>query len=177
MSDKPGDRNMPTGAAARVIIVTGVEGTGKTTIGKLLAQRLGWQFYDADDFHTAKAKQKMAAGVALTDDDRRPWLRALRDLIEQHLAVDQPMVLACSALKQSYRDELTVDRNRQAIVYLHGDIELIRERLRRRSGHYAGVSLLDSQFETLEAPRNALAVDVADSPERIVEKICAGLGL
>lgn len=170
---------MPTNksGAPRVVIITGVEGSGKTTIGRMLAQALGWEFDDADDFHTPEAKSKMAAGIALTDEDRRPWLQALRELIAQHLATDRPMVLACSALKQSYREVLTVDPGRQAFVYLRGDINLIRERLRKRSGHYAGVSLLASQFETLEEPHDALAVDIADSPEQIVAKIRSGLGL
>jgi gluconokinase len=163
--------------AARVVILTGVEGSGKTTIGRMLAHALGWEFDDADDFHTAEAKSKMASGIALTDEDRRPWLQTLRELIAQHLASDRPMVLACSALKQSYREVLTVDPTREAFVYLRGDINLIRERLRQRSGHYAGISLLASQFEALEEPRNALTVDIADSPERIVAKIRSELGL
>jgi gluconokinase len=165
------------GTALRVVIVLGVEGSGKTTIGRLLAQSLGWQFEDADDFHTPEAKARMAAGVALTDEDRRPWLQALRNLVAQHLGSGPPMVLACSALRQSYRDLLTVDAARQALVYLRGDIELIRERLRRRSGHYAGVSLLDSQFATLEEPRDALTVDIAGTPEQIVTTIRSRLGL
>jgi gluconokinase len=160
----------------RAAIIMGVEASGKTTIGRMLAASLGWEFDDADDFHAADAKRKMAAGIALTDDDRQPWLQALRELIVQHLAKDRPMVLACSALKQSYRDILAVDP-RVAFVYLHGDIELIRERLRRRTGHYAGVSLLESQFQALEIPTDALAVDIADSPERIVAAIRSGLHL
>jgi gluconokinase len=170
---------METGGSgsARVVIITGVEGSGKTTIGRLLAQALGWEFADADDFHRPQAKAKMAAGTALTDQDRQPWLQSLRELIAQRLAADQPTVLGCSALKQSYREVLTVDRSRQALVFLRGDIELIRERLRHRTSHYAGESLLASQFETLEEPREALIVDIAGSPEQIVAKIRSALNL
>jgi gluconokinase len=161
----------------RVVIVLGVEGSGKTTVGRLLAHMLGWEFADADDYHTPEAKTKMAAGMALTDEDRRPWLEALHKVVAQRLKTGRPMVLACSALKQSYRDVLTVDPSRQAFVYLRGDAELIRERLRKRSGHYAGLSLLDSQFATLEEPRDALTVDIAGTPEQIVAAIRSGLGL
>jgi len=174
MSD---ERKGSDAAAIRVVIIMGVEGSGKTTIGRMLAQAVGWDFEDADDFHTPQAKSKMAAGVPLTDADRQPWLRALRELIAARLASDRGLVLACSALKQSYREVLMVDHLRQAFVFLHGDIELIRERLRRRSSHYAGVSLLDSQFQTLEEPRDALKVDIADVPEQIVARIRSGLGL
>jgi gluconokinase len=164
-------------STSSIVIIMGVEGSGKSTVGRMLAQALGWEFDDADDFHSPQAKAKMAAGIALTDDDRRPWLEALRDVVAQHLAAHRPTVLACSALKQSYRDVLTVDRAHQAFVYLRGDIEVIRERLRKRSGHYAGVDLLASQFEALEEPRDALVVDIADSPERIVATIRSRLRL
>lgn len=164
-----------TGSPVQVIIIMGVEGSGKTTIGRLLAEGLGCEFHDADDFHSPQAKQKMAAGIALTDDDRGPWLEALRGLVEDHLRSGIRMVLACSALKASYRDRLMVVPARIVLVYLRGDIELIRTRLQKRSGHYAGVSLLASQFETLEEPRDAVVVDIADTPARIVASIRAAL--
>jgi gluconokinase len=166
-----------TGERLRMVIIMGVTGSGKTTIGRLLAAQLGWEFADADDFHTAQAKAKMASGIGLTDEDRRPWLEALRQLIEQRIAADRRTVLACSALKQSYRDCLAVDRSREGWVYLRGDIDLIHLRVARRIGHYAGVSLVASQFESLEEPRDALAVDIAQSPENIVAAIRSGLNL
>jgi gluconokinase len=162
---------------ARVIVVMGVEGSGKTTVGVLLAQAIGWDFRDADEFHSAPAKAKMAAGVALTDADRQPWLEALRVLILDYLGRGGRLVLACSALKASYRDALRVDPDAVGFVYLRGDIELIRDRLRKRPGHFAGTNLLDSQFQTLEEPDDAVVVDIADTPERIVASIRAALRL
>ncbi len=171
------DENQTTTSNLRVIIILGVAGSGKTTIGRLLAQQLGWEFVDADDFHTPAAKAKMSAGEGLTDEDRKPWLNALRELIGKRLSEVRPMVLACSALRQWYRDLLTVDRSREAFVYLRGDFELIRQRLARRVGHYAGVSLLASQFQTLEEPRDAITVDIAGTPGKIVAAIRANLHL
>jgi gluconokinase len=166
-----------SGKAAQAIILMGVEGTGKTTVGRILARELGCAFYDADDFHSAQAKSKMARGIALTDADREPWLRAQRRLIEDNLRAGRRIVLACSALKQSYRDLLSVNPDRLRFVYLRGDIGLVRERVLKRSGHFAGASLLDSQFATLEEPRDALVVDIAPPPDRIAASIRAGLGL
>jgi gluconokinase len=160
-----------------IIIMMGVEGSGKTTLGRILAAALGCAFYDADDFHSARAKRMMAAGQPLTDADRRPWLGALRGLIEDNLRAGRRMVLACSALKQSYRDLLAVDARRVKFVFLRGSIELIRRRLRERSGHFAGEALLPSQFETLEEPRDAVIVDVAPPPAQVVAAIRTGLGL
>jgi gluconokinase len=182
MSDKnqtASDKNQTAAPAqgVQVVIVLGVAGSGKSTIGRMLAQQLGWEFADADDFHTPQAKAKMSRGVGLGDEDRRPWLNALRELISQRLALGRGMVLACSALKQWYRDVLVVDRSREALVYLRGDFELIRQRLAARSGHYAGVSLLASQVQTLEEPHDAIAVDIAQTPAEIVAAIRAQLHL
>jgi gluconokinase len=167
----------PTEKFHQVLVVMGVEGSGKTTVGRLLAKELNCEFRDADEFHSAPAKSKMAAGVPLTDEDRKPWLDALRQLIADHLRSGRRLVLACSALKAAYRDLLTVDPARVVFVWLRGDIELIRERLQKRSGHFAGAALLASQFATLEDPKDAVIVDIADTPERIVASIRSALGL
>ena len=159
-----------------VIILMGVTGSGKTTIGRLLSEQLGWKYYDADDFHSAANVEKMRQGIPLNDEDRRPWLESLRELISKSLEQDENIVLACSALKESYRDLLVLDE-RVRVVYLKGDYELIRKRLSERHGHYMNPKLLDSQFETLEEPTDALCVDVSPPPEEIVKTIRQDLGL
>ena len=151
----------------------GVVGAGKTTVGQLLAQRLGWQFADADDFHSPHNVEKIRHGVALDDADRAPWLAALRRAIEQWNATGQNLVLACSALKNSYRDELRAGPVR--FVYLKGDYELIRQRLHSRRGHFASESILKSQLEDLEEPDDAIAVEIDKSPDAIVSEIITKL--
>jgi len=160
-----------------VVVLMGVSGAGKTTIGRLLADQLGWKFHDADDLHSDANKAKMASGVALTDADRAPWLASICDLIAESLARSTNVVLACSALKQSYRDQLVVDPERVKMVYLKGSREVIGARVAHRLSHFMNKGLLDSQFETLEEPHDALIVDVAGTPESIVENIRAKLGL
>ncbi len=152
----------------------GVSGSGKTTIGSLLAQRLGWQFFDADDFHPCENREKMANGVPLTDEDRAGWLTALRELICDRAEMDNPCVLACSALKQRYRYMLAVDE-KVRFAHLHGTYDQVETRLKRRKGHYMTVQLLQSQFEALEEPREAVIVDISHSPEEIVDIIRKGL--
>jgi len=153
-----------------IIILMGVTGTGKTTAGRKLAASLGWEFFDADDFHSAANVAKMKSGVPLDDEDRKPWLESLRRLIQESLANDQPAVLACSALKQDYRDVLIIDE-RVKLVYLKGDYDLIKARLSARSNHYMNPALLESQFQTLEEPIGALCVDIQSPPEEIVDII------
>src|ERR1700686_3857418 len=167
-----------------VILVMGIEGTGKTTVGKLLAERLHWEFADADDFHSAANKEKMKQGIALTDADRMPWLAAIRAQIWRWIAARIDGVITCSALKQSYRDELllpppSVDGTPDEIktIYLHGTYALIAERLRQRQGHFAGEALLASQFATLEEPRDAISIDIDQTPDQIVEEIMRHLNL
>jgi len=159
-----------------VIVVMGVTGSGKTTIGNLLAARLRWEFADADDFHSSANKEKMHKGIPLTDADRLPWLAAMHDQIAKWVALKQNVVLACSALKQSYREFLWSGPEVR-FVYLKGSYELIAERLRARKGHFADEHILAGQFRDLEEPSDAIAVDIGASPEEIVDEICRRLDL
>jgi gluconokinase len=153
-----------------IVVVMGVAGCGKSTIGQQLADRLGWPFYDGDDFHPAANVEKMRLGQSLTDEDRSDWLNALVELIVNHLRQNQSAVIACSALKQKYRDQLQRDA-RVRFVYLRGSYELILTRLRERPGHYMPPSLLASQFATLEEPHGVLTLDISLPPEQIVAEI------
>jgi gluconokinase len=153
-----------------VVMIMGVVGAGKTTIGKLLAQRMGWEFVDADRFHSAESVEKIRQGMALTDADRGPWLKALREAVCKWIAEKRNVVLACSALKQSYRDELVLGPEVK-VVYLKGNYEVIYQRLRARHGHFATEQILASQFATLEEPRDSITVDVNRTPEEIIDEI------
>jgi len=156
-----------------MIIVFGVSGAGKTTVGKLLAQELGWQFLEADDFHSAANIVKMRSGRPLTDEDRWPWLDRLRDQIEQLLSAGENAVLACSALKRAYRDRLRVS-DEVKFVFLRGDYALVEKQLRSRRGHFMNAGLLQSQFDELEEPQadeRAITVALGRAPEEIVEEI------
>jgi len=156
-----------------VIIICGVAGAGKTTIGQLLAQELAWEFYDADDFHSVANIAKMKSGVPLTDEDRQPWLDKLRELIEQCLVAGKNAVLACSALKKAYRDRLRVSE-KVKFVFLRGNRRDITEHLRQRREHFMNPALLDSQFEDLEEPQpleRALSLELGRSPRDLVELI------
>lgn len=153
-----------------IVVVMGTTGSGKTTIGTLLAKRLGWEFVDADDFHPPANVEKMKHGIPLTDADREPWLKALHDKIVEWNAEKRNVVLACSALRQSYRDELRASPDVK-FVYLKGSYELFSRRVLARKGHFAKQDLLASQFATLEEPSDAVAVDAAHSPEEIVSEV------
>jgi len=153
----------------------GVVGAGKTTIGTVLAQKLGWDFVDADNFHPAENVKKIRRGIALTDGDRVPWLTAMHGAIVQWNRTGQNVVLACSALKNSYRQELRAGDVK--FVYLKGSRELILQRLRARHGHFATESILDTQFRDLEEPEHALVVAIAPPPEQIAAEIIGRLGL
>ena len=158
-----------------IVVLMGVSGSGKTTVGRLLAHELGWPFYDADDFHPPANVAKMRRGVALTDADRAPWLDAVHAQLLRLARAGQSAVLACSALKQAYRDRLSAGVAVLRFVYLRGDASLIRLRLARRSGHFMPIDLLRSQLDTLEPPADAIAVDIDASPEQIAARIRAHL--
>jgi|SRR5215831_16479050 len=153
-----------------VILVMGVAGSGKTTVGQLLAQQFEWAFVDADDYHPKANIEKMRAGIPLTDADRASWLEALRAVIGEWVASDQGGVLACSALKQVYREKLVVGPEVR-IVYLAGSREVLYRRLQSRAGHFMTSQMLESQLETLEPPEEAITVDVDKSPQEIVTEI------
>jgi gluconokinase len=159
-----------------IVIVMGVTGAGKTTVGRALGAALGWEFHDGDELHSEASKSKMHRGIALDDADRAPWLSAIRKLILAMLSEDRDGVIACSALKQAYRDEIVVDPNLVKVVYLKGSKEVIAERLRNRGGHFMNPDLLQSQFDTLEEPGDAIVIDVSMVPEAIVNAIRARLG-
>lgn len=186
-----------------VILVIGVEGSGKTTIGKLLAERWHSEFADADDFHSAANKEKMSQGIPLTDADRWPWLQAIRQRMLEWITSGKNGVMTCSALKESYRDLLIYGMKKESdgptsaakqapaqisvvadpiaqqirILYLHGDFELIDERLKTRSHHFAGENLLRSQFATLEEPHDAVTVEIDKPAEQVVDEAMRRLKL
>jgi gluconokinase len=155
-----------------IIVVMGVSGSGKTTVGEALAGRLGWEFADADEFHSAANKDKMHAGTPLTDADRATWLEAIAAWIDEHLAAGKAGVVTCSALKRTYRDRLR--RPDVRFVYLDGDPDLIARRMAGRRGHFFPAELLDSQFRDLEPPgpdEPAISVSIAGPPDETVRQI------
>jgi carbohydrate kinase (thermoresistant glucokinase family) len=159
-----------------IVLVLGVAGSGKTTVGAMLAGRLGWQYADADDFHPVANVEKMAAGHPLTDEDRWPWLHAMAAWIDVQIAAGHPAVVSCSALKVAYRDVLR--RPEVQMVYLKGDPDLIAARLTSRQGHFFKREMLDSQFATLQEPEpdeNVLTVSIEGSPLEVVDRILAQL--
>ncbi len=160
----------------QAVIVMGVSGSGKTTVGRRLAKRLGWPFHDADDFHPEENVEKMRAGVPLGDAARAPWLERLHDLIAHHLDAGQPLVLACSALKERYRDALRGTYGERVLfVHLAAPFEVIQGRLAGREGHYMPSALLKSQFETLEVPEDALRLNAEEPVEALLERVLAAL--
>jgi gluconokinase len=159
-----------------IVIVMGVVGAGKTTVGGLLAEQLHWEFADADDFHPPPNLEKIRRGISLSDEDRKPWLNRLRQAITQWIAGGRSVVLACSALKRSYRRELEAGPEVRC-VYLKGSADLIAARLRARRGHFAGEQILAGQFADLEEPETAVTVEIASTPQQIVAEIRQKLDL
>ncbi len=154
-----------------IVILMGVAGSGKTTVGGLLAKALGWEFLDADRFHPRPNIEKMMKGVPLDDADRHAWLERVSDLIADRIGRQASAILACSALKQVYRDRLAAGREEVRFVYLKGDYELFRRRLADRQGHFFGPDLLSSQFDSLEEPELAPIVEATDDPSEMVVRI------
>ncbi len=159
-----------------IIILMGVSGSGKTTIGKLLANDLGWDFYDADDFHPTQNIAKMSRGLALSDEDRQPWLQSLQALILDCLKSGKQIVIACSALKEIYRTSLSVNDNVK-FIYLKGSFEQIKARLTYRQDHFMPSDLLADQFATLEEPRDAVLIDISMPPDQISKAIRIALNI
>ncbi len=161
-----------------IVILMGVTGTGKTTIGKLLSNQTGWQFAEGDDYHSEANKAKMHAGIPLDDEDRAPWLASLHDVLLGWYRNGQSGILACSALKQAYRDTLSagIAHDAYRFVLLQVSREHIAERLSKRANHYMNPGLLDSQFATLEMPSDALRVSAEGTPEETVKLISKELG-
>ncbi|EON21176.1 gluconate kinase [Cupriavidus necator] len=154
-----------------IYILMGVSGSGKTTVGQLLAQRLGCGFHDADAFHSEANKAKMNTGIPLTDEDRSPWLAGMRAAIDAARTEGRAHVFTCSALRQGYRDRLTPPDGGVTFVYMKGDAALIGARLSARTDHFFNPALLESQFDTLEEPSGALVLDIRQSPEALVDTI------
>jgi gluconokinase len=159
-----------------VILIMGTTGAGKSTVGKLVAERLAWLFLDADDFHSPANIRKMKQGIALTDADRAGWLDGIHAELVRLGEAGKNVVLACSALKQSYRDTLARGLDLR-VVYLRGTYEEMRRHILARHGHFAGEAILAGQFADLEEPQNALVLAVAERPEQLVEETVAGLQL
>ena len=154
-----------------IFILMGVSGCGKTTIGQILSEKLGWPLFDADEFHSLASIDKMRNGIALDDADRWPWLERMNAALREREARGESVLLACSALKQAYRDRLSKGIAELRWIYLKGGFELIRKRLEARKGHYMKAGLLESQFAALEEPEEALSVDIDDSPNSIADSI------
>jgi len=162
---------------AVIIILIGPMGCGKTTIGELLAQSLGWPFYDGDEFHPPANVEKMRQGIPLNDEDRLPWLEKLYKEIIQWEQQGKNVILACSALKKTYRQILGINQNSVRSVYLKGSYELIQDRIGQRQHPYMDNNLLKSQFKTLEEPEDGLIVDISLSPQHIVQIVVSALDI
>ncbi|RQR80654.1 gluconokinase [Burkholderia sp. Bp9012] len=162
-----------------ILIAMGVSGAGKSRIGEMLAERLSCSYTDGDAFHSAANKEKMHNGIPLTDDDRWPWLRTIREAIEEKQRAGETAVFTCSSLKRSYRDVLRGSDTDVRFVYLKGSFEVLHERLKTRTGHFFDPSLLKSQLDTLEepGPDEAIVVSIELTPEQIVDQVMQKIGI
>ncbi len=161
----------------KLILLMGVAGSGKSTIGRLLADNLGWTYHEADDFHSPANREKMSRGLPLDDTDRAPWLAAIRAAMEASLTARRPAVFTCSALKEKYRHTLTKGLTGIALIHLHGDPALLLSRLQGRAGHFMKPDMLESQLAALEPPAGALTLDIARPPADLVTEIRSRLSL
>jgi carbohydrate kinase (thermoresistant glucokinase family) len=155
----------------RVWVLIGPMGCGKTTVGKVLSRKLGWPFYDGDDFHPPENVEKMRRGVPLNDEDRKPWLTILRKEIDTWLQSGQSALLACSALKRQYRDMLGIDQKKVISVYLKGSYALLQKRIGSRRHPYMNTALLQSQIDAMQEPQDGLTVDISPTPDKIADTI------
>ena len=165
------------GIDGMIVVIMGVSGCGKSTVGKMLARRLGWRYFEGDEFHPMGNIEKMSKGIALTDNDRLPWLASIKKTIDRCVEQSADAVIACSALRQRYRCMLAENVPDMRLVYLKGNPETIRRRLKSREAHYMKAVLLESQFDSLEEPDDAIVVDVRQSPREIVTHIEKDAGL
>jgi gluconokinase len=152
-----------------IIILMGVSGSGKTTVGSMLADGLGWEFLDGDEYHSPAGVTNMASGIPLTEENRKPWLQELRQLLSNR--ADKDCILACSALTENFRRKLLKGYTDIELIHLAGDFDLIKNRMEKRRGHYFKAKLLESQFETLEEPEGVRAIDISKGPDEIVKDI------
>ncbi len=153
-----------------VVIPMGVAGCGKTTVGKMLSERLGWKYFEGDEYHPKENVEKMSNGIPLNDDDRMPWLLKLRSIIEDSLAYNENIVLTCSALKESYRKILKLNEQVK-FVYLKGSYALIESRMKLRKDHFMKPGMLKSQFEALEEPADAILINIDQPLKKIIDKV------
>ena len=164
------------GIAFMIVVIMGISGSGKTTVGTLLARRLGWTYYEGDEFHSTANIEKMSRGIGLCDADRLPWLASLKRVIDDCVVRGAHAVIACSALRERYRRMLSMDVPEIRFVYLKGCFETIRERMNCREGHYMKAEMLESQLASLEEPDDAIVVDIEQSPPTITSLIESELG-